>query len=232
MDPENKLALIIRQNKEYGKLLGSLIQQIEELTKAQREIVERLDGVLGHQRAPASHPRQSAQDSFPADVKILQDQLTGLPNRRAFLRRLEDEVGRVQRYNLPLSLAFIEPNRPGEVNDKDDPGEEDELLRSFSSHVLSNFRHHDMVARYDDDVFVVLLPNINMEGALYALRNMKGRVVQENRKTDESIRNQLTFSAGLALYKPGESPGAFIERATGAMHKAKSRGGNRVEVSE
>jgi len=38
----------------------------------------------------------------------LTDEFTGLPNRRAFMRRLEDEIGRAQRYDTPLSLAIVD----------------------------------------------------------------------------------------------------------------------------
>src|SRR3569832_38436 len=58
----------------------------------------------------------------------LSDDLTILPNRRAFLRRLQDEVSRVQRYGNPLSLALIDLDGFKSVNDKLGHAAGDEVL--------------------------------------------------------------------------------------------------------
>ena len=82
----------------------------------------------------------------------LTDELTGLPNRRAFMRRMEDEVARVQRYGFPLSFALIDLDRFKSINDEFGHAAGAEVLRVYSRNIMTVFRHHDMVARYGEFV--------------------------------------------------------------------------------
>jgi diguanylate cyclase (GGDEF)-like protein len=160
----------------------------------------------------------------------LTDELTGLPNRRAFLRRIEDEVARVQRYGFPLSLALIDLDHFKQVNDKYGHAGGDEVLQMYSKNVLSIFRHHDLVARYGGEEFAVLLPNTDAEGALRALTKVKNRAGETRWQANGDTIPVPTFSSGVSLYKPGETASAFIERADKALYRAKRLGRNRVEM--
>jgi diguanylate cyclase (GGDEF)-like protein len=160
----------------------------------------------------------------------LTDEFTGLPNRRAFMRRLDDEIGRSQRYATPLALVMIDLDGFKMVNDTRGHAAGDEVLRCYANDVLSVFRHHDMVARYGGEEFSVLLPNTASEDAMSAMRKVQGRVASILCEYEGRKLTLPTFSAGLTLYVPGESPAALIERADRALYSAKRRGRNRVEV--
>ena len=95
---------------------------------------------------------------------------------------------------------------------------------------MSTFRHHDMVARYGGEEFSVLLPNTVLEGALRALQKLQKRVAQNPCDYGGQKMPLPTFSAGLALYVPGEMPTRFIERAVLALYRAKNLGRNRIEL--
>jgi len=160
----------------------------------------------------------------------LTDELTGLPNRRAFLRRIEDEVARVQRYGFPLSLALIDLDHFKQINDKYGHAGGDEVLQIYSKNILSIFRHHDLVARYGGEEFAVLLPNTDAEGSLRALSKVKSRASETRWQANGGMVTVPSFSAGVSLYKPGETASAFIERADKALYGAKQLGRNRVEM--
>jgi len=68
--------------------------------------------------------------------------------------------------------------------------------------------------------------------AFRALAKVKKRSSETRWQFNGTVRHVPTFSAGLALYKPGESPGAFIERADNALYRAKRLGRNRVELDQ
>ncbi len=240
----------IAQNQEFGVLLEvvlselrqigevsdlenlrwTLISEIEKLMSGHHELADKLDSTHHYLQVIESDSRQLTDELTRVRLLSLTDELTGLPNRRAFLRRLEDEVARVQRYGFPLSLALIDLDKFKDVNDKYGHAGGDEVLRVYSKNILSTFRHHDLVARYGGEEFAVLLPNTEREGALRALNKVKQRCAETRWQSDGSVVSVPTFSAGLALYKPGETSTAFVERVDKALYRAKRLGRNRVEI--
>lgn len=240
----------IAQNEEFGVLLEvvlselrqvgdiselenlrwTLIREIEKLMAGHHELADKLDSTHHYLQVIESDSRQLTDELTRVRLLSLTDELTGLPNRRAFLRRLEDEVARVQRYGFPLSLALIDLDKFKEINDKYGHAGGDEVLRVYSKNILSIFRHHDLVARYGGEEFAVLLPNTESEGALRALNKVKNRCSETRWQSNGSVVSVPTFSAGLALYKPGETSTAFVERVDKALYRAKRLGRNRIEI--
>lgn len=241
----------IAQNEEFGVLLGvelealrdaerisdvekrrlTLINEINKFVKKHRLLSDKFDGASKYLTLVESSNQQLSDELDRVRLLSLTDELTGLPNRRAFLRRLEDEVGRVKRYGIPISMTIIDLDGFKAINDMHGHGGGDAVLRGYAEHVLSIFRHHDMVARYGGEEFAVILPNTNGEGALRSLRKVQGQVADVT-CTYNGQRFQIpTFSAGLAEYRHGETLSDFIERADAALYKAKRLGRNRIELA-
>jgi len=216
--------------KELEDLRWTLIREIEKLTRGHHELAEKLDSTHHYLQLIESDSRQLSDELTRVRLLSLTDELTGLPNRRAFLRRIEDEVARVQRYGFPLSLALIDLDHFKQVNDKFGHAGGDEVLQMYSKNILSIFRHHDLVARYGGEEFAVLLPNTDAEGALRALTKVKNRAGETRWQANGDTIPVPTFSSGVSLYKPGETASAFIERADKALYRAKRLGRNRVEM--
>jgi len=245
-----QIADTIKQNEEFGVLLEvelealrhaadlkevehlrhTLTGEVEKLLVAHRSLTARLDSTQNYLRIIESDSQQLSDELSRVHLLSVTDELTNLPNRRAFIRRLEDEVARVQRYGSPLSLALIDLDGFKSVNDRYGHAAGDEVLRHFATHVLSSFRHHDLVARYGGEEFSVILPNTNQEGALHALQKVKERAAHVTVQFGGETLPQVTFSAGLAIYKSGQTPSELIERADSALYKAKNLGRNRIEV--
>ncbi len=246
----NQVMASISQNEEFGVLLEvvlgelrhsptgkdledlrwTLIREIEKLTRGHHELAENLDSTHHYLQQVESDSRQLSDELTRVRLLSLTDELTALPNRRAFLRRIEDEVARVQRYGFPLSLALIDLDHFKQVNDRYGHAGGDEVLKIYSRSILSIFRHHDLVARYGGEEFAVLLPNTVEEGSMRALNKVKARALETRWQSDEEMIPVPTFSAGVSLYKPGETASAFIERADKALYRAKKLGRNRVEL--
>ncbi len=245
----NQASACIKNNQSIGTMLEKeleILQQAnsqQDLIVAREQLIGETQALLTEHRIIASKLLETQQflgviesDSQQLSDELtrihllsLTDDLTGLPNRRAFLRRLQDEVGRVQRYGNPLSLALIDLDGFKAVNDKLGHAAGDEVLRVIAAEILSIFRHHDLVARYGGEEFAVLLPNTHIEGALRALRKVQKRAQETNFQYDGNSIPLPTFSSGLTLFRPGESPEAIIQRADHALYRAKQLGRNRIE---
>jgi len=217
-------------SKELEDMRWTLVREIEKLTKGHHELAEKLDNTHHYLKLIESDSRQLSDELTRVRLLSLTDELTGLPNRRAFLRRIEDEVARVQRYGFPLSLALIDLDHFKQINDKYGHAGGDEVLQIYSKNILSIFRHHDLVARYGGEEFAVLLPNTDAEGSLRALSKVKSRASETRWQANGGMVTVPSFSAGVSLYKPGETASAFIERADKALYGAKQLGRNRVEM--
>ncbi|HED18521.1 MAG TPA: GGDEF domain-containing protein [Gammaproteobacteria bacterium] len=216
--------------RELEDLRWTLVREIEKLTKAHHELAEKLDSTHHYLQLIESDSRQLSDELTRVRLLSLTDELTGLPNRRAFLRRIEDEVARVQRYGFPLSLALMDLDHFKQVNDEYGHAGGDEVLQMYSKNILSIFRHHDLVARYGGEEFAVLLPNTDEEGSMRALTKVRSRALETRWQANGDMIPVPSFSAGVSLYKPGETATAFIERADKALYRAKRLGRNRVEM--
>lgn len=93
------------------------------------------------------------------------DPLTGLFNRRYFNYIVEQEKGRVKRYQKPLSLLFADVDGFKAYNDRLGHLVGDEILKEVAQILRSNVRAADVVVRYGGDEFVVLMPETDQEEA-------------------------------------------------------------------
>ncbi|MFQ5487991.1 MAG: diguanylate cyclase [Gammaproteobacteria bacterium] len=216
---------------EIGTLKETLIKEVTKLMEGHQSLTRKLESANKYLHIIESEGQYLNDELTRVHILSLTDELTELPNRRAFMRRLEDEVARVQRYGYPLSLALLDMDHFKDINDTYGHAAGDEVLRNFSSNILTIFRHHDMVARYGGEEFAVILPNTDQHGTLRALQKVQKKNAESPYHYNGETRPMPTFSAGIALYRPGETPGSLIERADKALYQAKHLGRNRIELA-
>jgi diguanylate cyclase (GGDEF)-like protein len=241
----------INQNREFGALLkielGALKQAegeteienlrqiliggIEELINSQGLLETKLHHTGNYLGLVKADSKRLRDELHKVRVLSLTDEFTGLPNRRAFMRRLQDEIGRAQRYDTPLALALLDLDEFKSINDLYGHSGGDEVLRCYATDVLSILRHHDMVARYGGEEFAVMFPNTTEEGALAAMSKARLRAYEVQCRAGDKIIKMPTFSAGVAMYQTGESSFYFIERADRALYLAKAQGRDRVQIA-
>ena len=94
--------------------------------------------------------------------RLLTDQLTGLSNRTAIVRRIDDRILQQRRRDdpRPFVVLFVDFNRFKQVNDRFGHDVGDAVLRELSLRLRAGVRSHDMVARYAGDEFVILLESV------------------------------------------------------------------------
>lgn len=155
----------------------------------------------------------------------LHDGLTGLPNRAHYLER----VGQALRRPDPFALALLDLDGFKAVNDGAGHAAGDEVLQEIAERLQGALESSAVVARLGGDEFGVLLPHVvTAEEACRTIAN----VHQALERPVLQGRYQVGASIGVALRHHGQSPGALLSVADGAMYRAKSQGKGRTLVGE
>lgn len=223
----------IRQINEYNTLEDrkrNLVGELEKILAGHRDLVEHFAKLSHYLARLRSDSVRLTQELDRMTTLSLTDDLTSLPNRRALINRLGDEIGRANRYGQNLSFALVDLDGFKPVNDTYGHTAGDAVLKTYARDVLSAFRQNDLVARYGGEEFAVIFPNTDSDGALMALRKVQQRAQQITVCYQQHVIPMPTFSAGLAIYCAGESLDTLIERADHALYSAKNLGRNRIEL--
>jgi diguanylate cyclase (GGDEF)-like protein len=169
----------------------------------------------------ATHRLQHERSTLLEQVRrqALSDQLTSLPNRRAWEAELERAVARAERMHEPLWVAMLDLDRFKAFNDRYGHPTGDDLLREAAAAWLRAVRRSDFVARCGGEEFGVILPGCDEDEARAVVERLR-------RATPAS----QTISVGLAHREEGEVASAVVARADGALYAAKRGGRDRVEI--
>lgn len=156
------------------------------------------------------------------------DLLTGLPNRRLFLDRLEQEVKHAKRSSLPLSVLFMDLDGFKEVNDSLGHEAGDRVLSDVAQRLTDCVREDDTVARLGGDEFTVILSGTNQrQDVAHVAQTIIDALAMPFHVAQQSVR--ISVSIGITLYPHDASaPFALLEAADRAMYTAKKSGANRM----
>jgi diguanylate cyclase (GGDEF)-like protein len=155
------------------------------------------------------------------------DSLTGLLNHANILQRLEIEVARARRENIPLSFIMIDLDHFKKINDRYGHPVGDQVLRKLSALLLSRFRKIDLIGRYGGEEFAVVLPNTNIAASLKICEGLREKFCQFIFNVNNSTFF-ATFSAGIASFPSVKDAPRLIVAADQALYKAKDNGRNQV----
>ena len=169
--------------------------------------------------------RSSTPWHDPADART--DSLTGLPNRMAFCEDVRRRLAELQRHGNRLSLAMVKLDNVDELTAQHDAQTRDTVLRSASRFINFSVREMDVVARYDEDVFAILLPGTALMQAASAGARLRSSI-EYCELNVTAIPIHLTASIGVAEAQPGEDIGCFLARAEAAQRASTAAGGNVV----
>ncbi|WP_269791384.1 diguanylate cyclase [Stenotrophomonas sp. Iso1] len=177
-----------------------------------------LNRSLGHMRQQRDEMRQLADT----------DMLTGLPNRRAGLRQLEQYLLETRLNGQPLSIGFLDIDLFKQINDRYGHDVGDQVLVSVARTLESGVRNRSDVIRMGGEEFLILLPGNSADVALPRLEQLRERVSQQVGGLDHDGLT-VTSSIGLAELGPDDNDvAALLRRADNAMYRAKRSGRNRV----
>jgi diguanylate cyclase (GGDEF)-like protein/PAS domain S-box-containing protein len=161
------------------------------------------------------------------------DTLTGIPNRRSFLRSLKSECDAADAHGLSASslkrpcLAFIDIDHFKRINDEHGHAVGDAVLFGVADCLAQNMRRLDFVGRLGGEEFVVCMPAVALQDANALAERLRCAVAGTAFDTPVGPVN-ITVSLGVACYSPGDTVTTLIDRADAAMYVAKNTGRDRV----
>ena len=158
------------------------------------------------------------------------DELTGLYNRRHFLKRAEQELKRLRKGHQS-GLALIDLDHFKRVNDQHGHATGDRVLQSFARVAQSCLRDGDILARYGGEEFVLLLPSTDAEQFSACCERLREAFASEHAVSASQPYGPLSLSVGLTLLNEGDNLDESLQRADEALYRAKHAGRNRCEAS-
>ncbi len=156
------------------------------------------------------------------------DPLTGVGNRRLMQHRLEQAVAESHDLERPSTLVVLDLDHFKQINDGHGHEAGDLALRRFARQLKESLREGDDLYRMGGEEFVMLLRDMDLEGALKAVPRLHQRLSGCVDGPDGPLR----FSAGAAALKKGESWSRWLARADQALYEAKRSGRNSLVVAE
>lgn len=214
--------------------------------------VSRVNGLLSEQRQANEREvtlRAQLQEAYDQQQVLLSevdrlyreqaraattDMITGLPNHRAVISKLDEELSHCQQTHSSCAVLFVDLDNFKQVNDSWGHRAGDVILRAVGSRLSSTLHPQDFVGRYGGEEFAVVLADTDVNGASRVAERLRAAVAAqpfywENDDTYTIVPIEVTASIGVAVYQlHGVTREVLLEYADNAMYQAKYTGRNRV----
>jgi diguanylate cyclase len=194
------------QNAALGKLLQNSTSEVARLRK---------------------HLEQVRRES-------MMDAVTNLANRKAFDEELLRACDESERSGEPMTLAMLDIDHFKQFNDTWGHQTGDQVLRYVAGVIGRVSRSPRFAARYGGEEFAMIFPDErapDVEAALNQIREEVAARTLRRRSTNDDL-GAVTFSAGLAQHRQGETGSSLLDRADQALYSAKRTGRNKVTNGE
>lgn len=164
--------------------------------------------------------------------QALTDALTGLPNRRAAMERLEQEWALTRRGGRALSCMMLDIDHFKGINDRYGHQLGDEALKKAAEALRRTARAQDVVCRYGGEEFLVICPDTGADAAYQAAERMRVSVETLRLSTHDGQPVALTISIGVADHVDEMSDlEQLLKRADDNLYLAKTQGRNRTVLN-
>ncbi|MBY9065268.1 diguanylate cyclase [Hyphomonas sp. WL0036] len=210
-----KLSAVVTNLIEENRRMAAITDQLSQGLSRSQEMISTLNQQLNEVR------NQS-----------LCDALTGVLNRRAFDRALDEAVERAGRLHQPLCVAMADLDHFKTLNDTHGHLSGDAVLQAFAGVLSGDIEHPEAVARYGGEEFALILPECDLMTAYNRLVSMKHKFSKMTHLSGDGnqVIPPVTASFGLARLEPGMSARDLMQKADAYLYEAKSKGRNTVKA--
>jgi len=179
-----------------------------------------------HDALKRSNAQITEQASQLAELSR-RDELTQIPNRRAFDEQAEHIFSQSKRYGHPVTVALADIDHFKSINDRFSHAAGDAVLRVIAEVIRANIRQSDIVARYGGEEFAIVFPETPIDEGV----RLAERVLELIRTRDWSpINAGLSVSISMGLCENASLPSIeeMMKAADAKLYQAKRAGRDRV----
>jgi diguanylate cyclase (GGDEF)-like protein/PAS domain S-box-containing protein len=176
-----------------------------------------------------SAKRRAEEQAREATLLASTDELTGLANRRAFLRHLDRQVEAANEFGWALAVAIFDVDHFKAVNDSHGHAVGDRVLRLVADRSVSVVRSGDLVGRLGGEEFAILMPGASPDDATMVAERLR-RMIERPDDLGAGLPT-VTVSVGIAAHVREQDAGTLLAGADRALYAAKSAGRNRVKLA-
>lgn len=219
-DSLESLAGVVREMVEESRSVQALVRETQSRLTAEHEKASQL----------SDRVNELEKELRRLSDEVHTDQLTQIANRRGLIAAFGIEQAKQEREGSRMALALLDIDNFKKLNDTLGHAAGDEALKSLAARVTQMLRPGDMVARYGGEEFVLMLPATPLDEAQSVLTRLQ-RSLSAALFMHEGKDVFVTFSAGVTLYRPGETLEQALDRADVALYEAKHTGKNKACVA-
>ncbi|HYW83064.1 MAG TPA: GGDEF domain-containing protein [Spirochaetia bacterium] len=162
------------------------------------------------------------------------DRMTGLFSHHFFEKTLDEELERARRYKSTFSLVMFDIDHFKKFNDTYGHLQGDRIIREIAKLLCKSIRQVDFPARYGGEEFAVILPAVDVKGAIVVAERLRKKV--ETYPFPSANGGQplhVTISLGVTEFddETAYAPTEIIREADRALYRSKEHGRNKVTVS-
>jgi diguanylate cyclase (GGDEF)-like protein len=217
----------VRENEQPVAVLTVYRAGINGFDDESVVLLERLSSDISHALTALAGIKKRQQMEDEIRHLAYFDSLTGLPNRRMLLDRLDQSLLRAKRYESALAILFLDLDNFKAINDSLGHDVGDELLKAVSVRLSACVRTRDTVSRHGGDEFIILLPEIAHPGDAALVAE---KIIATINAPVQIGDNTLTVSTsiGIAVYpiNGAHTVQELLKIADSAMYAAKDAGRN------
>jgi len=172
--------------------------------------------------------RELKTEREKAETLAMTDELSGLPNRRAFIERGRAILAAARRNAEPVSLVMLDIDHFKTVNDSYGHAAGDDVIKEIASILRDSVRESDLVGRIGGEEFAVVLPRARSEESCGLAERIRQKI---SCLTLDARGTNIGLTASLGVAESSDEHGTLDEllsRADHALYEAKAAGRNRV----
>ncbi len=217
-------------------------RRLEEVVRLRTAEIEQARRELEHRSLLEQGRLQSEQRRLEEMVEIrtseieqarsemqrtaMSDVLTGLANRRAIMKALEDAVASAMQSGEPLAILLCDIDYFKKINDEFGHLAGDAVLTEFGGRLASIIALPEAAGRYGGEEFLVILPG-DREATMRRVLDVQA-VASQLPYIVAGEHRRVTFSGGVAILRLDDTPVTIIARADTALYTAKKNGRSRI----
>ena len=156
--------------------------------------------------------------------------LTHVGNRKYADIVLDRTFNEFQKRSWPFGVLVIALDKPADLREKYGQAGLDRLLSMAAESLARSLSAHDFVARWEDEVFLVVVPNVGAEALMNIAERSRMLIAKSFLiRNDEEL--SATASVGATLAVPNDTKESIVARADALARKSSEKGGNRATTA-